>query len=95
MFKMKKGLPGLHLNYFFKKSSYNRTRGYLFKLRIPKSKSKVHRGFYINACVEHWNRLESSKINVPTCESFKKSIKEYFHRENVLMIVLKLLINET
>ena len=83
MFKMKKGLLVLHFEDLFQRSNYNRTRGSLFKLMIPKSKSKVHREFFTNACVKHWNRLKSSEINVLTCKSFKKNIQKYFHRERI------------
>lgn len=83
MFKMKKGLIGLQFEDFFQTNRYTRTRGNLFKVNIPKSRSKYQKNFFTNTCVKHWNKLKSSEINVQSSLSFKKSIKKYFDRENI------------
>ena len=83
MFKMKNNKIGLCFDDFFRMNNYNRTRGNLFKLIIPKSKTKAHKGFFSNACVRHWNLLKSSEINVQTCRLFEKNISNYFRREKI------------
>ena len=83
MFKMKKGLIGLHFEDFFHPSNCGRTRGNVFKLNIPKSNLRLHKGFFSTACVKHWNNLKSCELNVPNCTSFRKSIMKYFLREKI------------
>ena len=45
VFKMKNKIIDLPFDDFFRKNSYNRTRGNVFKLMIPKSKRKCRKNF--------------------------------------------------
>ena len=83
MFKMKNKKVDLCFDDFFEKNNYNRTRGNLYKLLVPKSATKMRKGFFSCACVRHWNLLKSSEINVRSCRLFKKSIMNYFRREKI------------
>ena len=83
MYKIKNGLIDLHFEYFFKKNPFNKTRGNKYKLVIPKSKLRLHKYFFTNDCVKHWNRLKSSEIESRTCMSFKKSVLNYLERMNI------------
>ena len=83
VFKMKNNLIDLRFDDFFKKNNYKKTRGNLYKLVIPKSRTKVHKGFFVNAIVKHWNNLKSSEINVRTCRLFKTKVLNYFSREKI------------
>ena len=83
MYKMKNKLIDLRFEDFFRKHTYSKTRGNIFKLMFPKSRSKAHQNFFTNACVKHWNRLMTSELNVRTCGLFKKKILDYFNRENI------------
>ena len=83
MFKMKNNMIGLCFDDFFEKSHNSRTRGNIYKLIVPKSATKRHKGFFSSSCVRHWNLLKSSEINVHSIRRFKKSIMSYFRRENI------------
>ena len=83
MFKMRNNMIGLSFDDFFQKNTFSKTRGNIFKLLIPKSTTKKHKGFFSNACVRHWNLLKSSEIRVRTCRLFKKSLLSYFRKENI------------
>ena len=83
MFKMKNNMVDLCFDDFFEKNSYNRTRGNLYKLLVPKSATKMRKGFFSCACVRHWNLLKSSEISVRSCRLFKKSVMNYFRREKI------------
>ena len=83
MYKMKNGLIDLRFEDFFCFNNYNKTRGNNYKLIIPKSKLRLHKGFFTNSCVRHWNRLKSSEIEARTVGLFKKNILNYFKRANI------------
>ena len=66
---------------FLKKDNYHKTRGNIFKLMIPKSKTKSRQNFFANSVTKYWNLLKSSDINTRTNLNFKKKIEFFYRRE--------------
>ena len=83
VFKMKNKIIDLPFDDFFRKSSYNRTRGNVLKLMIPKSKTKCRKNFFTCSIVKFWNLLKSSDINCKTIHSFKVKTKKFFLKEEI------------
>ena len=80
---MKKNFITFYFDNFFQRNNYSKSGSNLYKLVIPKPKTKAHKIFFTSACVRHWNRLKSSEINVRTCRLFKSKILNYFDREKI------------
>lgn len=83
MYKMKNNKMGLCFDDFFTTNNYNRTRGNVYKLLIPKCVTKMRKGFFSCASVKHWNRLKTSEISVRSSHLFKKNLMSYFRREKI------------
>ena len=83
MFKMKNKFVDLCFDNFFQNNSYRKTRGHVFKLLFPKSKTKYRLNFFTCSIIKHWNQLKSTDINVRTISLFKKKIDHYFKRANI------------
>ena len=81
LFKMKSRKIDLKLDSFFQENLYNQTRGNAYKLRIPKTKTKIRQKFFTSSIVKYWNLLKSSDINVKTDKAFKEKVKNFFIRE--------------
>ena len=84
MFKMKFNLIDLCFEDFFLENNYRKTRGNIFKLKIPKSKTKHRLNYFTCSIVKHWNQLKSSDINVCTVASFKKNVDKYLRNKKIL-----------
>ena len=83
MFKMKRRLIDLCFENFFQENTYNRTRGNLYKLVLPMSKTKYRHNFFVCSIVRHWNKLNSSDINVTSIKLFQNKIDNYLKRANI------------
>ena len=83
VFKMKNKNIDLSFDDFFEKNTYSKTRGNIFKLIVPKSKTKIRQKFFANSVVNYWNMLKSTDINVRTDKDFKKKIASFFVREKI------------
>jgi hypothetical protein len=83
VFKMKNRTIDLSFEDFFQKCINNKTRGNIFKLRLPKTKTKMRQSFFANSVIKYWNLLKSSEINARTNTSFTKNIKTFFMREKI------------
>ena len=83
LFKIKNKMIDLDFNDFFQKHEYKKTRGNVFKILIPKSKSKIRHHFFTCSIIKHWNLLKSSDINVQTVRLFKKNVMKYLSKEKI------------
>lgn len=83
MFKMKHELIDLRFDSFFLENKYKKTRGNVFKLVIPKSKTVHRKHFFTNSIIKHWNLLKSTDINVRTIRQFKINVDNYFKRSDI------------
>ena len=83
MFKMKNKFVDLCFDNFFQNNSYKKSRGNVFKLLFPKSKTKYRQNFFTCSIIKHWNQLKSTDINVRTISLFKKKIDHYFKRAKI------------
>ena len=80
-FKIKNKMTDLEFEDFFQPCHSKRTRGNVFKLIVPKSKTKIRQHFFTCSIVNHWNRLKSSDISVQSLHQFKKNVLNYLKRE--------------
>ena len=83
MFKMKYKFVDLCFNNFFQENSYKKTRGNVFKLLFPKSKTKYRQNFFTCSIIKHWNLLKSTDIDVQTSRLFKKNIDRYLENAKI------------
>ena len=76
-------LDGLELCFmdFFIASKYKKTRGNIFKLVIPKTKTNIRQNFFSCSVIKYWNDLKSSDINIWDSRQFKKKLLKYLLRK--------------
>jgi hypothetical protein len=84
VYKIKNNLMDLNFDDFFHMNKYTKTRGNVFKLLIPKSKTRKRHCFFSCSVIKHWNNLKSNEINVRTLNSFKNNVLRYLRREKIL-----------
>ena len=68
---------------FFQENHFKKTRGNVFKLSLPKSRTKAYQNFFASAVIRHWNKLKSSEFKVRTLNGFKININKYFVRAKI------------
>ena len=68
---------------FFEINHFKKTRGNVFKLSIPRSKTNLYKNFFTCAIVKHWNMFKSSEINVRSSKIFENNIEKYFTRAKI------------
>ena len=68
---------------FFEEEVYKKTRGNIFKLHPPRTKTKLHRNFFSSAVVEHWNKMKTSELQARSVNKFKHSVDKYFSRAKI------------
>ena len=83
IFKIMNNDINLSFDDFFQQNNFNKARGNIFKLSLPKSRTKVYQNFFTCAIIKHWNNLKSSEIKVRSSNSFKSSINKYFIRAKI------------
>ena len=70
-------------NFCINKNPYKKTRGNIFKLLVPKPKSKIRQNFFTSSIIKHWNLLKSSDINVRRINIFKKNVLRYLAKQKI------------
>ena len=83
VYKMKNNLMDVNFEDFFHENPYKKTRGNIFKLLVPKSKSKIRQNFFTSSIIKHWNLLKSSDINVRRINIFKKNVLRYLAKQKI------------
>ena len=83
IFKIMNNDINLSFDDFFQQNNFNKTRGNIFKLTLPKIRTKTYQNFFTCAIIKHWNNLKSSEIKVRSSNSFKYSINKYFIRAKI------------
>ena len=69
---------------YFQKSHFKKTRGNVFKLSIPKSRTNIYKNFFSCSIIKHWNSFKSSEILVRSPKLFNTNINKYFTRSKIL-----------
>ena len=79
------GLTLCFTNFFIASNycTYKKTRGNVFKLVIPKTKTKIRQDFFSCSVIKYWNDLKSSDINIRDSRLFKKELLQYFLRKKL------------
>lgn len=83
LFKMKNKMIDLNFQDFFHENPFKKTRGNIFKLVIPKCKTKFRKNFFTSSIVHHWNNMKSKDINVRSIYLFKRNVMKYLNKENI------------
>ena len=78
MHKMKFNNIDMCFDDFFLESTHNKTRGNIFKLIIPKTRTKIRHNFFSISTIKHWNALKTSEIKIRNSRIFKKKVLNYF-----------------
>ena len=76
-FNIVHGLTALPFDDFFTRASYSSTRGHLFKLVIPPSKTNRSKFFFSSRVIPVWNSLPQELVSVTTSPLFKKLISRH------------------